>query len=82
MPSKEANAEREVLKVLDGDCDTAIGVFAKIKGQKVELTTELFSIDGKQRYFIKETIERDKIKVASRSIGEKLKIKSKGSYKS
>ena len=77
-----ANAEREVLKVLDGDCDTAIGVFAKIKGQKVELTTELFSIDGKQRYFIKETIERDKIKVASRSIGEKLKIKSKGSYKS
>ena len=77
-----ANAEREVLKVLDGDCDTAIGVFAKIKGQKVELTTELFSIDGKQRYFIKETIERDKIKVASRAIGEKLKIKSKGSYKS
>ena len=77
-----ANAEREVLKVLDGDCDTAIGVFAKIKGQKVDLTTELFSIDGKQRYFIKETIERDKIKVASRSIGEKLKIKSKGSYKS
>ena len=57
-------------------------MFAKIKGQKVELTTELFSIDGKQRYFIKETIERDKIKVASRSIGEKLKIKSKGSYKS
>ena len=77
-----ANAEREVLKVLDGDCDTAIGVFAKIIGQKVELTTELFSIDGKQRYFIKETIERDKIKFASRSIGEKLKIKSKGSYKS
>ncbi len=77
-----ANAEREVLKVLEGDCDTAIGVFAKIKGQKVDITTELFSIDGKHRYFIKETTERDKIKVASRSIGEKLKIQSKGSYKS
>ena len=76
-----ANAEREVLKVLEGDCDTAIGVFAKIKDQRVDLTTELFSIDGKQRYFIKETMEIDLIKAASRSIGEKLKIKSKGSYK-
>ena len=76
-----ANAEREVLKVLEGDCDTAIGVFAKIKDQRVYLTTELFSIDGKQRYFIKETMERDLIKATSRSIGEKLKIKSKGSYK-
>ena len=28
-----ANAEREVLKVLEGDCDTAVGVFAKIIGE-------------------------------------------------
>ncbi len=76
-----ANAEREVLKVLEGDCDTAIGVFAKIKGQKVDLITELFSIDGKQRYFIKETIEKNQIHDACRSIGEKLKQISKGSYK-
>ena len=76
-----ANAEREVLKVLDGDCDTAVGVYAKLGKEKVEITTELFSIDGKQRYFIKENIEKDKIKIASRSIGEKLKIQSKGSYK-
>ncbi len=49
-----ANTEREVLKILEGDCDTAIGVFAIIKNNKIELTAELFSIDGKSRFFIKE----------------------------
>jgi hydroxymethylbilane synthase len=76
-----ANAEREVLKILDGDCDTAVGVYAKIENGKVDLTTELFSVDGKQRYFIKERSEIDQIKISSREIGEKLKQQSKGSYK-
>ena len=76
-----ANAEREVLKVLEGDCETAIGVFAKIIGEKVDLATELFSVDGKQRYFIREIVKKDKIETASRMIGEKLKLQSKGSYK-
>jgi len=47
-----ANTEREVLKILEGDCDTAIGVFAIIKNNKIELTAELFSVDGKSRFFI------------------------------
>ena len=76
-----ANAEREVLKVLEGDCDTAVGVFAKITGGNVELVTELFSVDGKMRYFIRETVKKDKIETVSRMIGEKLKLQSKGSYK-
>ena len=76
-----ANAEREVLKVLEGDCDTAVGVFAKINGENVDLVTELFSIDGEQRYYLKESVEREKIKVTSKYIGEKLKLQSKGSYK-
>ena len=76
-----ANAEREVLKVLEGDCDTAVGVFAKITGENVDLVTELFSVDGKMRYFIRETVKKDKIETVSRMIGEKLKLQSKGSYK-
>ena len=76
-----ANEEREVLKVLEGDCDTAVGVFAKSNGEKVDLLSELFSVDGKQRYFIKERSEIDQIKISSRAIGEKLKQQSKGSYK-
>jgi len=76
-----ANAEREVLKVLEGDCDTAVGVFAKSNGEKVDLLSELFSLDGKHRYFIKKSVKKDNIKSTSRMVGEELKLQSKGSYK-
>ena len=76
-----ANAEREVLKVLEGDCDTAVGVFAKSNGEKVDLLSELFSVDGKHRYFIKKSVKKDNIKSISRMVGEELKLQSKGSYK-
>ena len=76
-----ANAEREVLKVLEGDCDTAVGVFAKSNGEKVDLLSELFSVDGKHRYFIKKSFKKDNIKSTSRMVGEELKLQSKGSYK-
>ncbi len=76
-----ANAEREVLKVLEGDCSTAVGVYAKFNQKKIDLATELFSKDGKQRYYVKQITEKDKIIDVSKEIGEKLKLKSKGSYK-
>ena len=76
-----AKTEREVLKVLEGDCDTAVGVFAKSNGKKVDLLTELFSVDGKNRYFIKKSLQKDNIESTSRMVGEELKLKSKGSYK-
>ena len=76
-----ANTEREVLKILEGDCDTAIGVFAIIKNNKIELTAELFSVDGKRRFFIKEDDEIENHMILAKKIAGDLKIKSKGSYK-
>ncbi len=76
-----ANTEREVLKILEGDCDTAIGVFATIKKNKIELTAELFSVDGKRRFFIKEDDDIENHMILAKKIAEDLKIKSKGSYK-
>ncbi len=76
-----ANAEREVLKILEGDCDTAVGVYAKIKNQKINLKTELFSVDGNERYFMNESDEKKSYLSLSKNIGEELKLKSKGSYK-
>ena len=76
-----ANTEREVLKILEGDCDTAIGVFATIKNNKIELTAELFSVDGKSRFFIKEDDEIENHMILAKKIAGDLKIKSKGSYK-
>ena len=76
-----ANAERKILKILEGDCDTAIGVYAKIDKDFVNIKAELFSVDGKHRYFIKETKEIKLAKELGREVGEKLKSQSKGSYK-
>ena len=76
-----ANAERKILKILEGDCDTAIGVYAKIDQDFVNIKAELFSVDGKQRFFIDESEDKKKIQDLSAKIGEKLKSESKGSYK-
>jgi|TARA_B100001964_G_C14120413_1_gene548048 hydroxymethylbilane synthase len=76
-----ANTERHVLKILEGDCDTAIGVYAQINKENINLVTELFSVDGKKRYFIKEKKNKSLAKELGREVGEALKLKSKGYYK-
>ena len=76
-----ANAERKVLKILEGDCDTAIGVYAKINKDIVNIKAELFSVDGKQRFYVDESENEKMINDLSIKIGEKLKSESKGSYK-
>ena len=76
-----ANAERNVLKILEGDCDTAVGVYAKISKDIVNIKAELFSVDGKQRFYVHESENEKMINDLSIKIGEKLKSESKGSYK-
>tara|TARA_B100000242_G_scaffold215911_1_gene157560 strand:- start:714 stop:1613 length:900 start_codon:yes stop_codon:yes gene_type:complete len=46
-----AKAERKVLKILKGDCSTAVGIYSSIFRKKLVLKAELFSVDGKSRYF-------------------------------
>ena len=78
---KCAVAERDVLKILEGDCETAVGAHAVLKNDKIELEAELFSLDGTHRYYekeIKDIKEFDKIGI---QIGNVLKAKSKGNYK-
>ena len=76
-----ANAERKILKILEGDCDTAVGAFSNIDGSNISLSAELFSVDGKHRYFVKETKDINLAKELGREVGEALKSQSKGSYK-
>ena len=76
-----ANTEREVLKTLEGDCDTAVGAFSNIDGNNISLSAELFSVAGKHRYFIKDTKDINLAKELGREVGEALKSQSKGSYK-
>ncbi len=76
-----ANAERKILKILEGDCDTAVGVYAKLDKDLVNIKAELFSVDGKQRFFVEESENKTMVKDLSIKIGEKLKSDSRGSYK-
>ena len=76
-----ANTEREVLKTLEGDCDTAVGVYAQLVKDKISLTAELFSVDGNEKYFINETDEINSFLSLGKRVGQKLITQSKGSYK-
>ena len=76
-----ALAERSVLKILEGDCETAVGAYAKINKNKLELIAELFSIDGNERFFEKKIKKIELAKVLGEEIGKNLKEKSNNSYK-
>jgi hydroxymethylbilane synthase len=74
-------AERNVLKILEGDCETAVGVLAKIEINKIVLEAELFSLDGKQRFYLKSSKDLNLAAELGKEVGEILKKKSKNSYK-
>jgi hydroxymethylbilane synthase len=74
-------AERNVLKVLEGDCETAVGVFASINGNKINLEAELFSLDGSKRFYLKSFENIDKADELGIEMGKTLKKISNNSYK-
>ena len=74
-------AERNVLKVLGGDCETAVGVFASINGDKINLEAELFSLDGSKRFLLKSSENINKANELGIEMGKTLKKISNNSYK-
>ena len=76
-----AHAERNVLKVLEGDCETAVGAHSVIEGDKIILEAELFSLDGKQRFYEKKSSKIENAKSLGEEVGKILKVKSNNSYK-
>ena len=78
---KRAHLERNILKVLDGDCETAIGAHSVVDGDKITVEAELFSLDGKQRFYEKKVGNLNEFKEIGKEIGILLKTKSNNSYK-
>ncbi len=74
-------AERNVLKILDGDCETAVGAIAKINQENISLEAELFSLDGKERFYHKDSKEIKFAFELGKEVGLILKKESKNSYK-
>ncbi len=74
-------AERNVLKILEGDCETAVGVIAKINEGNINLEAELFSLDGKERFYHKASKELKSASELGKEVGLILKKESNNSYK-
>ena len=78
---KCAMAERDILKILDGDCETAVGAHAVLKDSVITLEAELFSLDGSQRFYEKLSKNKKDFDKIGLEVGKILKEKSKGNYK-
>ena len=74
-------AERNVLKVLEGDCETAVGVISNIDRDTINIEAELFSLDGKKRFYHKASRNLSSAYELGKEVGEILKKESKNSYK-
>ena len=81
VTSISALAERKVLGILEGDCHTAVGVFSKVNNDNFEISGELFSIDGKKRYFKTIKDVASNFLKASEEVGNYLKAEAKDTYK-
>ncbi len=73
--------ERNILKTLEGDCDTAVGAYAKIENKKILVEAELFSLDGSKKYYVKCSKELQHGELLGKEVGKILKEKSNNSYK-
>ena len=76
-----AHVERNILKVLEGDCETAVGAHSIIKDDKIIVEAELFSLDGSKRFYEKKTGKAENFSQIGRELGQILKTKSNNSYK-
>ena len=78
---KRAHAERNILKVLEGDCETAVGVHSTIDGDNIIVEAELFSLDGSRRFHERKIKKIHNFREIGEEIGKILKTKSNNSYK-
>ena len=66
--SIEAKVERKILSVLEGDCNTAAGIYAIIKGKNVNIIAELFSDNGDKKFTYKDECKiEEALKIAEKA---------------
>ena len=75
-----ALAERNFLKAIGGDCDTAVGCSAILIGDKIELNAQLFSDDGKKVFNIKKYGQANEPELTGKLAGEEILKKSANNF--
>ena len=71
--SIEAKVERKILSVLEGDCNTAAGIYANVKGKNVNIIAELFSDDGNKKFTYKDECKIEEALKIAKKAGNDLK---------
>ena len=71
--SIESKIERKILSVLEGDCNTAAGIYANVKGKNVNIIAELFSNDGNKKFSFKDECKIDEALKIAKKAGDELK---------
>ena len=77
---KCALAERSFLKTLGGDCDTAVGCFAILNKDNIELNAQLFSDDGEKVFNVMKLEKLNEPKLLGKLAGEEILQKSGNNF--
>ena len=75
-----ALAERNFLKTIGGDCDTAVGCFALLSQQQIKLRAQLFSDDGKKVFNVYKLGKLNEPELLGKLAGEEILKKSKNRF--
>ena len=75
-----ALAERNFLKTLGGDCDTAVGCSAVLNGDKIQLNAQLFSDYGKKDFKIEKYGKANEPELIGKMAGEEILKKSGNNF--
>ena len=74
-------AERALLEAIGGDCDTAVGGFAKLFNKRIFLKSELFSDDGNKKFVVENSGSFKEAKEIGYRAGEELLKKAGSDFK-
>ena len=75
-----ALAERNFLKTLGGDCDTAVGCSATLNKEKIEINAQLFSDDGKKVFNVMKLGKANEPHLLGKIAGEEILKKSGNNF--
>ena len=68
-----AFCEKGVLKILDGDCDTAAGIISTISNNLITINAELYSPDGKKKFLSRHSGPINDVNNIINKVGKELK---------
>ncbi len=69
---EEIEAERELVRVLEGGCKVPVGALARSDGDRIRIVACIFSIDGKEKLLAERTGPVQDGIVLAREVGEEL----------